>query len=212
MFASLALLCTFLAAPAARASDGRPNIVLIITDDQRWDSLWAMPTLQSELVGKGATFINGFVVNPLCCPSRASILTGQYSHSTGIYRNRPPQGGFADFVDDSTVATWLDAEGYQNALIGKYFNGYDSPAYTPPGWDEWGAKLGNPYYDYELTDGEGGTTGYGDSETDYSTDVLAVGADDFIRGANPEDPIFLYFSVGAPTATADAPPTRRPAI
>src|SRR5438128_141943 len=58
-----------------------PSIVLILTDDQRWDSLWAMPAVQNRLISRGVAFTNGYVVNPLCCPSRTSILTGQYSHS-----------------------------------------------------------------------------------------------------------------------------------
>ncbi|MBI2238856.1 MAG: sulfatase-like hydrolase/transferase, partial [Actinobacteria bacterium] len=93
------------------ADPGPPSIVLVLTDDQRWDTLWAMPTVLSELVGTGITFTNGFVVNPICCPSRASILTGKYSHSTGVYRDVQPHGGFSTFAKRgehrSTIATWL---------------------------------------------------------------------------------------------------------
>ena len=91
----------------------RPDIVLILTDDQRFDTLWAMPTVRSELVAKGIEFTNGYVSNPVCCPSRSSILTGQYSHSTGVYTNHPkePFGGFPAFHDTSTVATWLQGPG-----------------------------------------------------------------------------------------------------
>ena len=71
-----------------------PNVVLILTDDQRFDTLWAMPKVKSLLVNHGMTFDNSFVVNPLCCPSRSTILTGQYSHTTGVYKNAPPYGGF----------------------------------------------------------------------------------------------------------------------
>src|SRR5439155_22255882 len=94
----------------------QPDIILILTDDQRSDETSFMPTVNSELAGKGVTFDNGFVVNPLCCPSRASILTGKYSHGTGIYRNDPPHGGFATFhargEESSTIATWLQGAGY----------------------------------------------------------------------------------------------------
>ena len=79
-----------LAIPAASArSSERPNIVVVLTDDQRWDTLWAMPTVEQELVAHGVMFRNSFVVNSLCCPSRTSLLTGQYSHSTGVYLNLP---------------------------------------------------------------------------------------------------------------------------
>src|SRR5436190_24324364 len=60
--------------------EAKPNIVLLLTDDQRWNTLWAMPNVQRLLADHGVTFRNGFVVNSLCCPSRASILTGRYSH------------------------------------------------------------------------------------------------------------------------------------
>jgi arylsulfatase A-like enzyme len=83
-----------LAGPAAAA---KPNIVLIVTDDQRWDTVGYMPTVQSELAGRGVTFTNAFVTNPLCCPSRASILTGGYSHTTRIYTNIEQFGGFRAF-------------------------------------------------------------------------------------------------------------------
>ena len=73
----------------------RPNVVLVLTDDQRWDTLNVMPTVQSRLVARGVTFTNAFVVNPVCCPSRASTLTGRYSHSTGVYNNGGPYRGLA---------------------------------------------------------------------------------------------------------------------
>src|SRR5262245_51526945 len=73
-------------APQARRSTS-PNIVLILTDDQRWDTLWAFPNIQSELIAHGIEFDDAYVTNTLCCPSRTTILTGEYSHSTGVYDN-----------------------------------------------------------------------------------------------------------------------------
>src|SRR5690349_17838983 len=78
----------------SRGTPGRPNIVLILTDVQRWYTLQAMHEVQRLLVRHGVTFTNAFVSDSLCCPSRASILTGEYAHSTGIYSNEPPYGGF----------------------------------------------------------------------------------------------------------------------
>jgi hypothetical protein len=94
----------------------QPNIVLILTDDQRFDELDHMQVVQSQLIDKGTQFTNGFVVNPLCCPSRTTILTGKYSHGTDIYSNMPPHGGFQTFVtcvheDRHTVASWLQDAG-----------------------------------------------------------------------------------------------------
>jgi N-acetylglucosamine-6-sulfatase len=192
--------------PSARAS--HPDLVLILTDDQRWDTLWAMPQVQSLLVQHGVTFTNAFVVNSLCCPSRASILTGRYSHSTGVYGNSGTYGGFHSFKDRWTIATRLQRAGYRTALFGKYLNEYDS-LYVPPGWSRWAAftnaPSGGAYYDYDLNVG-GTRVHFGHAPTDYSTDVLASYADSFIRGTRPDQPLFLYLSLKAPhVPTTPAP-------
>lgn len=103
----------------------RPSIVLVLTDDQRWDTLASMPAVQSELVAHGIRFTNAYVTTPLCCPSRATILTGQYAHTTGVLTNGWPlqHGGMALFDDSSTVATWLADVGYRTGIFGKYLNG-----------------------------------------------------------------------------------------
>jgi arylsulfatase A-like enzyme len=151
----------------------RPNVVIILSDDQRWDTLDAthqspdrpgpvMPAVTSELVNQGVLFASAFVTNALCCPSRASILRGQYSHTTGIHTNRPPDGGAEVFtaggLDAATLATWLQAAGYRTGLYGKYLNGYGNlwtppeVPYVPPGWTEWHAFEGSKYYDYNLVE------------------------------------------------------------
>ena len=94
----------------------RPNIVLILTDDQRWDSASTMPNVQSLLVAHGVNFTNAFVVDPLCCPSRAAILKGAYAHSTGVYNNEGPYSPFVVFDDRSTVATWLQRRRLSNRV------------------------------------------------------------------------------------------------
>jgi N-acetylglucosamine-6-sulfatase len=187
--------------PIRSASD-RPSIVLILTDDQRWDTLWSMPNVHDLLVGHGVTFSNGFVVNSLCCPSRTSILTGQYSHTTRVYKNRPPYGGFQTFgnQDRSTVATWLHAAGYTTGLVGKYLNSYENTKYIPPGWDRWVAFSGpTDYYDYTLNI-DGRFERHGSRPEDYSTRVLAAQAVDFIKDTS--GPLFLYFAPDAPHAGA----------
>jgi arylsulfatase A-like enzyme len=189
-------------APGAGAQSATPpNVVLIVTDDQRWDTLSYMPTVSSELVGKGVTFTNAFVVNPLCCPSRASILTGTYSHTNGVWSNAStPYGGVRAFDDRETLATWLDEAGYETMLIGKYLNGYGSALgapFVPPGWDRWLAFFKVGYFDYKLTDGTS-VSSYGPEpvEEQYSTDVLAAEAKAFISSAT--SPFFLYFAPFAP--------------
>jgi arylsulfatase A-like enzyme len=178
---------------------GEPNIVLILTDDQRFDTLWAMPTVQSQLVAKGIEFTKGYVSNAVCCPSRSTILTGQYSHLTGVYTNHPgqPYGGFPAFHDGSTVATWLHADGYRTALLGKYLNGYTG-SYVPPGWDRWFVTWdGGGYYDYSANS-NGDVKSFGSSAKDYSTSVLAERATDFITSTRDDQPLFLYFAPHAP--------------
>lgn len=119
-----------------------PSIVLFLTDDQRADTMRYMPIVRRLIGGHGITFSNAYVPNPVCCPSRTSILTGAYSHTTGVYTNQMPSGGFHRFEDSSTIATWLHAAGYRTALFGKYLNQYRRTTYTPPGWDRWFATYG----------------------------------------------------------------------
>lgn len=131
---------------AARASDPRPNIILIVADDldvALFDTLTGLPSLPD-----GRSFRRMFVTTPLCCPSKASIMRGQYAHSHGVYRNKPPDGGMARALDlgieSSTVATWLDDAGYETGFVGRYLLGYGGggldPDYVPPGWDHWAAR------------------------------------------------------------------------
>ena len=177
-----------------------PNVVLILTDDQRWDTLWAMPNVRSSLVDHGVSFTNAFTVNPWCCPSRASILTGQPSHTNGVWRNSPPHGGFASFADGSTLATWLQDAGYRTGLVGKYLNGYErDKSYIPPGWNRWVAFTSSTheYYGYTLSV-DGAPRAYGTTAKDYSTDVLRNYATSFIRRTRVDEPLFLYFVPNAP--------------
>jgi N-acetylglucosamine-6-sulfatase len=193
------LLCAVLAVAligsGSAGAQTQPNILLVLTDDQRWDTLSVMPRVQSRLVRRGVTFRNAFVTNALCCPSRATYLTGQYSHSTGVYLNTGPRGGAASFDDSSTIATWLDDAGYTTALVGRYLNGYVGTR-VPPGWDRWFAYSGSPnYYDYALNV-DGTLVAHGSAPADYATDVFAAEAEAFIRSV--DGPFFLHFSPFAP--------------
>ena len=116
---------------------GRPNIVFVLTDDQHKNTLTAMPNVRDRLQAMGTTFDNAYVTQSLCCPSRASILRGQYPHNTGIEANGPPEGGAEKFrnsgKESATIATRLRSSGYDTGIVGKYMNGYDA-SWTPPGW------------------------------------------------------------------------------
>jgi arylsulfatase A-like enzyme len=192
--------------PAA-ASSSRPNLVLIVTDDQRWDTLFAMPNVRHLLGDHGVTFSNAFVTTPVCCPARSSILTGEYSRNTGVLDNEGPKGGAVAFDDRSTLATWLSSAGYDTALVGKYLNEYPQlgRCYVPPGWHDWNAIATGPfdhYYGYALSE-NGHLVWHGSTPQDYQTTVLTGLATSFIRQA--DRPFFLYFAPSAPHRPANAP-------
>ena len=205
----VALAISLCLAPPAAAQDepaDRPSILLIVTDDQRWDTLWAMPEVQRSLVDPGINFSESFTTSSLCCPSRASILTGEYPHTTGVYRQGLPYGGFPSFKDSTTIATELHDAGYATGFFGKYLDSYQHDAltgYVPPGWDRWVAFVHSQFYDYGLTvDGTVHRRGF--EPEDYSTDVLAAHTEGFIR--NTEGPVFALFAPAAPHAPATPAP------
>ena len=144
----------------------------------------------------GTTFQNAYVTYSLCCPSRATILRGQYPHNHRIVGNIQPLGGEAKFrnsdLDRSTIATWLNDAGYQTKYIGKYMNGY-SDLYKPWGWDEWFALQGGSS-STQVND-----NGRSVQLADHSTDVFANETSDFITSssANPE-PFFVLIGTKAP--------------
>jgi N-acetylglucosamine-6-sulfatase len=192
-------------ANAQSSTTEQPNIIFVLADDLDYASTQKMPEINSLLAEGGATFEEAFVSYPICCPSRATTLTGLYSHNHDVRGNKRPVGGFEKFRDEGleedTIAARLHENGYRTALIGKYLNGYgaDDPSYVPPGWDEWYAKLGRyEYYDYELNE-NGEVVSYGSEEEDYLTDVLSGHATDFVRRAAAEDdPFFAYVAPTSP--------------
>jgi arylsulfatase A-like enzyme len=203
----------------------QPNIVIIMTDDQRWDTITArvMPRLRNRMIaGTNAVYLrNAFVSNPLCCPSRVTTLTGRYSSSSGVYGNDGSfsggvgkgGGGFESFNDDPnvnpTIATDLHGAGYRTALIGKYLNHYPNKTnwtYVPPGWDRWFSVKSGSYYNYRAA-ADGRVRQFGDDPADYSTRVLAKKATSFIeQSTRTGEPFFLYFAPAAPHSPAIADP------
>ena len=132
---------------AATRPPGARNVVIVLTDDMRADELRALPHVRRLIGDHGVTFDNAYAVDPVCCPSRVSILTGQYPHNSGVVDNVFPHGGFAAFDDSSSLGTWLDDVGYRTGFIGKYLNQYGKTArrYVPPGWDVWKATVRGVY-------------------------------------------------------------------
>jgi arylsulfatase A-like enzyme len=217
-FAFIALTASVVSAAGfrvpARSADPRPNVILIVTDDQSFDTLPseppAMPWLQSHIFSgtdHWLWFPNAVDSTPLCCPSRSTILTGRSSEHTGVLDN-----GLGHFLDDSnTLPVWLHDAGYTTALVGKYLNHYpfDRLPYVPPGWDRWVAKLnlsgGTTYYGYPIID-QGVSLTTSAAPQDYSTDLLASRAVAFLRTAPLERPYFLEFTPSAPHSPITPPP------
>ena len=183
---------------------GRRNIVVIMTDDQTAESLRVMPNVRALLGDHGVTFTNSFVSYPLCCPSRATFNTGQYSHNHHVTYNSGPSGGYHAFLGKRrTVAVALQHAGYRTIHIGKYLNGYGRrhPTYVPPGWTDWAGSVDPStyrYYDFTLNE-NGRLHQYGPSE--YQTDVYTrLAVDKIRREATRRGPFFLDLAYLAPHA------------
>jgi len=191
--------------PAVRraAASTRPNVVILMSDDQRWDMVTPAftPNIYSRLVaGNPYAFTDSFVPNPLCCPSRTSTLTGNFSHTTGVWSNSGPYGGFTAFHDQSTIAVDFHQAGYRTAMIGKYLNGYvgGTNRYVPPGWDTWFALSGGTYYNYGVTT-SGQVLHFGSGPDDYSTRVVEAQAKTFVDSSVADKvPFFMYLAFNAP--------------
>ena len=196
-------------AAGAGSDTDRPNVVFVLTDDLDYASAQKMPQITSLLADQGTTFEEAFVSHSVCCPARATFLTGLYDHNHNVLSNKPPDGGFEKFVseghEENSIAVGLQEEGYRTAFFGKYLNGYpaDDPTHVPPGWDEWYGKLdGQKLYNYAINE-NGEEVSYGSETEDFFTDVLSGQATDFVSRAAPEDqPFFAYVAPTAPHGPA----------
>jgi N-acetylglucosamine-6-sulfatase len=182
--------------PSAQVAAERPNFVFVMTDDLNERSMEELDGIREVMGSKGTSFENAYVTYSLCCPSRASILRGQYPHNHGILGNHQPLGGEPKFRssggDRSTIATWLDDARYQTKYIGKYMNDYED-LYKPPGWDEWFVLQGGANSNQVNDDGRSIRL------ADHSTDAFADEASDFIRRSSANtDPFFVVVGTKAP--------------
>ncbi|MDQ3441609.1 MAG: sulfatase [Planctomycetota bacterium] len=186
----LALFAFLTPAPRVNAADApRPNIVFIITDDQRWDAMGCAghPFLKTpnmdRLAREGAMFTNAFVTTPLCSPSRSSFLTGQYVHTTGVKANGPAMNPIGHQL--MTFPRLLKDAGYESAYVGKWHMGNDdSPR---PGFDRWVSFKGQGRY----VDPELNVDGETEQKQGYVTDIVSDYAVDFINRAHAK-PFVLY--------------------
>jgi N-acetylglucosamine-6-sulfatase len=212
-FALLTVVASLALAPAATA---KPNIVVLMTDDQTLASMWVMPQTQRLIGEEGVTFTRSFVNYSLCCPSRATLYTGQYAHNHGVLGNAPPAGGYTRLDKSNWLPLWLQAAGYRTMHVGKFLNGYgrlSAPTEVPPGFSDWhGTVDPSTYSFYNYTVNENGTLrtyGAAGEPEFYSTDFFARRANELIAGAAPADqPFFMSVAflaphVGQPTEAGD---------
>src|ERR687897_1555986 len=187
-------------AGSARAAGPQPhpNIIVITTDDQSLSMLSGkfMPKTFKQIAQPGTTFTNAIVTTPLCCPSRATMLTGQYAHNHGVTSNRLAYAALEEKIN--TLPAWLHRAGYKTAHVGKYLNGYEGavgdPREVAPGWDLWYTMLGSTrYYSYDVA-ANGRQIHFGQRNDDYVTRVInhraATWAGRRTRGKKP-----LYLQV-----------------
>jgi N-acetylglucosamine-6-sulfatase len=187
----LVLICllatTGFRSSAAAATPEQPSFVVIQTDDQTLDQLYAafgkpnlraMPNTLDLIAKRGETFNRYYVSYPLCCPSRVSLMTGRYAHNDGVKGNIQPNGGYFGFsfrgAYTHNIATWLQGAGYRTIHVGKFLNGYGDEPYSngsevPPGWSSWHSVLKSDtnhyYYGYSLNNNGVVEGPYGDSGT-----------------------------------------------
>jgi N-acetylglucosamine-6-sulfatase len=158
----------------------RPNVIVVMTDDQGPGMMKALPSVTRLIARPGATFKQAIATYPLCCPSRASFLTGQYAHNHGTLGNGPRSGGGYPALTEPrrTLASWLQASGYETAFIGKWLNGLRTPRVAPPGWTQWHGLVGaggdglSSFYDYDVFEPDGTPRHFGSATSDYQTDAL----------------------------------------
>ncbi len=204
-------------AVAKKKKQQRPNVVVVLSDDQTAAEMEVMDEVNSEIGDHGVTFANSFVNWSVCCPSRATLLTGQYAHNHGVRGNSQPQGGFQAFDNSETLAVWLRRAGYRTIHIGKFLNGYggsqSGATFIPPGWSEWYAATAGTIqsvYDYVMNE-NGSLIDYGEEPEDFKQDVFTARAVDVINRRAPQrKPFFMEVAYTADHAGGPNPNPQPP--
>ncbi len=194
----------------ALAAGKRPNVLVVMTDDQRADDMWVMRHVREDLAARGVTFERFYATVPLCCPSRVGFLTGDYAHNTNVTGNKADTGcGRSTVLGVDPLGTALQDAGYRTGYFGKYLNGYSGfakadPSAIPPGWDRW----------FAFTHQIKGSTRIWSADDQgeirtfrrYPTSVLGRKAGSYIeRSARRGDPFFVTVATHSPHL--DRPPT-----
>lgn len=215
-------------AASRRATAAGWDIVLVLTDDQPVGTLDQMPEVQRRLLARGVNYTNAIVPTSLCCPSRASLFTGQSANVTGVFNNRANTGagGYPVYRargnEERTIAVAMDQIGYRTAYFGKFMNEFGAAfdGTSPPGWDVWRTFAANRSGDYvNYTVGNGlkpGAPRTGPAREfvkQYSTTYFGDLATEHIRrAARSAAPLFTVFAPYAPHAPFYAPPRYRRSV
>ncbi|HEX9823834.1 MAG TPA: sulfatase [Actinomycetota bacterium] len=202
ILAAAALLpLTAVSPPSARGplshAEAAPNILVIVTDDQRLGTVTPLPEIRRRFRAEGVEYPNATASTPVCCPSRASIMSGRYAHNHGVHDNHQ-----ADAFDEAgSVQRYLHEAGYRTGILGKFLNGWDlerNPAYL----DDWAIFTSSSNY-HRSTWNVNGTVR---SVPEYSTTFLRHRVVRYLEESEASDdaPWFLLVAPAAPHAPAQA--------
>lgn len=204
--AMLGLLGSALTSGSVVFSSNMPNIVLITTDDQTLATMWVLDNVRVRIGGNGTTYTQYYGSFPLCCPMRATLMTGQYAHNHGVDQNGGGKGGgYREFRtggsgETNSLPVWLQDAGYRTGFLGKFMNGYAGYAKRasmtpPPGWDDWRASISGNYRRTALNvNGHREKLG-GEYKTAQYGDIAVDRINQFAAGA---EPYFFWVALNAP--------------
>jgi arylsulfatase A-like enzyme len=195
----------------------KPNVVFVLVDDMDMSEIGYLPTVRKLIAAQGMSLDDYYISNSLCCPSRTTMLRGEYAHDTGVHSNAGPSGGFGAAFHggdtSSTIGDWMQSAGYATALFGKFLNGYPGQAgrtYQPSGWTDWGGAIDSAQaygeYNYNVIR-NGKVVHYGKKAVDYGSTVYTGYAKNFIaRETKQNKPFFMYLAYFAPHQPATPAP------
>lgn len=179
-----------------------------MADDLHPSMMRALPSVERLIGKRGTSFENAISSYPLCCPARATFLTGQYAHNHGAKgNNQKSGGGYRALIDpERNLAAWLQASGYRTEFAGKWLNGYRTPRRQPPGWDRWNGLVGaggeglSSFYDYEIFREGRRPRRFGSGPADYQTDALTTeyAVPRIERGRSDPAPFFVWLPYHPP--------------
>ena len=202
-----ALLCVSLALGALGVANARMNVVVVMTDDQRFDTLSKTPSI-AQLAAKGVQFTRAYQTTPVCGPARASVLSGGFlSQNTGILENSEPNGGARFFNDQGNLGAVMQSAGYRTMFAGKWVNGYEGRGrYIPPGWSRFVGRHSHAnstsWFNFQYTQGSSGAFSSALGQIVDANLYTAYYERDqvlnFLGSVPAGEPFFVFWSPSAP--------------